>query len=320
LKDFTNIIFDGFEAKLPDETLAIITDLALQVGSPTYIKTPNFQKPAIKFVTPAISDSDSFSFNKRKRKNHRPAEIVNDSDWNTHKSFQPTKIEQKVGLDAQIDVIRSALNKMTDKNYKEQSQIVVSILGDVINDSSSADIMRIGRTIFEIASNNRFFSRLYADLYSELIQNFDIMREIFDENLNSFLELFKNIEHADSDKDYDNFCRVNLDNERRKSLAAFIVNLVSNSVLPEDKVVEISFDLMKQVLVLMKEENKRNEVDEMIENIAILYSKKLFTNCRVKVGDVGFTENIELLARCKVKMYPSLSSKSIFKCMDIVDM
>ena len=44
LKDFTDITFNGFDIKLPEETLVIITELSQQVGSPTYVKTPPFHK------------------------------------------------------------------------------------------------------------------------------------------------------------------------------------------------------------------------------------------------------------------------------------
>jgi hypothetical protein len=37
-------LFNGFDIKLPEETLVMITELSQQVGSPTYIKTPIFQK------------------------------------------------------------------------------------------------------------------------------------------------------------------------------------------------------------------------------------------------------------------------------------
>ena len=44
LEDVNQIIFNGFDFKLPDQTLEIISNLALQVGSPDYVKTPVFQK------------------------------------------------------------------------------------------------------------------------------------------------------------------------------------------------------------------------------------------------------------------------------------
>jgi len=74
----------------------------------------------------------------------------------------------------------------------------------------------------------------------------------------------------------------------------------------------------------MKENNKKNEVDEITENIAILYNKSIFENCSTEVdqkidGEL-FSEIVHRLSLCKVKTFPSLSNKSIFKYMDMIDM
>ena len=147
LQDFTNITFGGFDIKLPDETIQIITELATQVGSPTYIRTPTFQKRENNGVGFGLGTSNGIgnglgtsngtsagfgcdnSFKKKKRGN-RVSEVLNDDDWESLRSFQATEIVQKAGLDAQIDNIRSSLNKMTDKNYNEQSGKIVEILND----------------------------------------------------------------------------------------------------------------------------------------------------------------------------------------------
>ena len=42
-----DIAFNGFDIQLPDSTIKLIEGLTSQVGSPTYIKTPNFQKKEI---------------------------------------------------------------------------------------------------------------------------------------------------------------------------------------------------------------------------------------------------------------------------------
>ena len=44
LSNFQSISSNGFDFKIPDETIRIINELASQVGSPTYIKTPNFHR------------------------------------------------------------------------------------------------------------------------------------------------------------------------------------------------------------------------------------------------------------------------------------
>jgi hypothetical protein len=44
LQDFRTIISNGFQFELPDVTLKLINELSNEVGSPTYVKTPIFQK------------------------------------------------------------------------------------------------------------------------------------------------------------------------------------------------------------------------------------------------------------------------------------
>jgi len=312
LQDFTDITFDGFDAQLPAETLAIITELALQVGSPTYIKTPTFQKKKAKVETVE---------KKKHRGNNRGNEITNDEDWETLRTFQVTKIEQKVGVNIQVDAIRYCLNTMTCDNYDKQADDIIMILEKIVETSCSEDILSIGNAIFEFASNNRFYSKLYADLYTRIIHRFEIMKDIFDTNFNKFRELFQNIEYVDADSDYDGFCKMTTTNEKRKSLSAFFVNLTLTDIIKKDTLILITSDLLKRVLQLIKEPSKKNEVDEIFENIAILYNKRMFEDSNeVLENGLSFIKTIEWLASCKVKTFPSLSNKSIFKCMDMVDM
>ena len=49
LNDFNNLLFTGFNYELPAETIRIISELALEVGSPDYVKTPIFQKRENRF-------------------------------------------------------------------------------------------------------------------------------------------------------------------------------------------------------------------------------------------------------------------------------
>jgi hypothetical protein len=324
LQDFVDITFNGFDIALPDETLCIITDLAQQVGSPTYIKTPTFQKR--ENITKINNSSDIFNSNDlyKKKKRNKAMEVINDADWESIRTFQTTKIEQKVGIEAQLDLIRSWLNKMSDKMYTEPCEKIMEILNQLISDGTTEeDMLRIGNAIFDIASNNRFYSKLYADLYTTLIENYSIMRNIFNENLESFMQLFNSIEYVDPEKDYDKFCRVNKDNERRKALSTFFVNLTTNKIISEEKLQEMGCILLDKLLIFIKEQNRKNEVDEITENIAIiyLYNKQIFDDCDVLFNNGStFTEMIEVLATCKAKVYPSLSSKSIFKFMDLVEM
>jgi len=328
LQDFVNITFDGFDLKLPSETIDIIQELSTQVGSPTYIKTPVFQKRDKTKDSAAAAAAQQPKPGFRKKRSNKNMEI-NDSDWETLRTFHVTKLEQKVGLEAEIDVIRSHLNKMSDKNYDQMKTNIVDILDKFIEEGiSPEEMIHVSSTIFDIASNNRFFSKVYADLYSELIQKYEIMKEIFDKSFQTFIELFQVIEYVDPDVDYNKYCKVNKDNEKRKSLSAFFVNLSKIGVLKNEQLLDLTHKMLTTVSDLMKQEEKKSQVDEYMENIAILYNKDLFSG--VGSGSGGednyliegktIIETIKMLSLCKVKTYPSLSNKSIFKCMDIIDM
>jgi hypothetical protein len=210
---------------------------------------------------------------------------------------------------------------MTDKTYIDSVNKISDILDELIKEETSeSDMLRIGNAIFEIASNNRFFSKLYADLFTILLQKYQVMSGVFEKIFDTFLDIFKNIESASPEKDYDFYCKVNKNNERRKALSAFFVNLTSNGVINRDKLASINYQLLRQVLTYIEEADKKSEVDEMIENIAILYNKELYATCEEEIDGKTFSEIIEQLARSKAKDFPSLTNKSIFKCMDMVDM
>jgi hypothetical protein len=319
LNDFNNIINNGFNYNLPDATLKLISSLASEVGAPNYVKTPTFQKKDPLLVnneTLSLEIKPQFSHLKRK-KNNRNAEIINSEEWETMKSFQTTKIEQKQGVNAQVDIIRSHLNKLTDKTYLD---IRLKVF-EIINSISKQDIVNVSLIIFEIASTNRFYSKLYADIYSELIDNYEMMREVVDESLSKFSALFNNIQYVDPSVDYDKFCEINKNNEKRKSLATFFLNLMINNVIPKQKIIQIMSILLEQINTFISQENKKNEVDELAENISILFKKELYENetTNYLIGGSTIIEIINKIANSKAKDYKSLTSKTIFKFMDMVE-
>jgi len=325
LKDFTNITFDGFNYSLPENTILLISELSLEVGSPSYIKTPVFQKRENP-LKPVSSTSILGGALGKKRKSNRNIEVPNDADWEALRTFQTTTIEQKVGLEAQIDLLRSNLNKISEKSYVDIRNKIIELLDDLIAEEITSDeMMKVSKIIFEIASTNRFFSKLYADLYSDLINKYDVMKEVFTNCFDSFIELFNNIESGDADKDYDLFCKINKDNERRKALSTFFVNLMKNEIITSMDIKDLLCNLLTQLVTFIEEENKKNIVDELTENIALLYSKTLFhendgSEKKYTIREASVLEVVTRLANSKVKMYPSLSNKSIFKFMDMIEM
>jgi hypothetical protein len=317
LQDFNTIIFNGFNFTLSNDIIEKINELATQVGSPTYIKTPVFQKKDRSAESVA---SLSASNTKRRRD---ATKFNNGSGTDGEKLFNATKLVHKTGLDGDIDLIRSYLNKITDRTFADMKTNIIGLLDKLIeeNSISQADVMRISSYLFEFASTNRYFSKLYADLYTELVNKYECMKQTLDESFHSFLELFINIEYVDPDVNYDEFCRINKMNEKRKALSAFFINLSANKLLSHDKLVDLTHKMILRVVEYIPMSDKKAHVDEYTENIAILFNKSEYAKVTDKFID-GKTimETIQMLATSKPKTYPGLSSKCIFKYMDLIDM
>lgn len=325
LEKINEILYQGFEYSLPDETLKIISNLSSEVGSPDYIKTPVFQKRENPMkVEPSVYVKESSSGGNKKRRG-KANEIVNDDDWESLRTFQTTKIEEKTGIDNQIDNIRVSLNKMSDKNYIDMRNKIIDIIDNLIVENITDEEMgRVSAIIFDIASTNRFYSKMYADLYSDLSSKYDTMRNTFENNFKKFVDLFNVIEYVDPKVNYDKFCEINKANEKRKSLASFYLNLMNNGIIDKNQIMVITRNLLEQVYRYISLDDKKNEVDELTETVAILYKKDIYDDDDGDDYDQieGFTiyEVIEKIAKSKVKDYKSLTNKALFKFMDLIDM
>jgi hypothetical protein len=327
LEQIENIIFNGFDYEIPDNIMETISDLALKVGSPDYVKTPIFKKREnpmkVEPNSVAVTGTKE-SFGNKKKRGNKGMEILNNDDWDSLRTFQTTKIESKTGVDADFDSIRALINKITDKNYIDIRNKIVEIIEKMVTENSENVLSNIGTNIFDIASSNRYFSKIYADLYTDLSSKFDFIKYKYRENLDRFTELFNNIEYVDPNENYDRFCEINKINEKRKSLASFYINLMNNGIISKEEIMIITRNLLANIYKFISLENKKNEVEELTETIAILYKKQLYEDddaeCYDEIEGHNISEIIEKIANSKVKDYKSLTNKALFKFMDLIDM
>lgn len=320
LADFERIKNNGFSCPLSEKTIAIIQALADQVGSPEYIKTPQFIKRDV---------SDRKENGGRK---HRSYEAP-DEAWETVRNFKTTVIAKKEGIAAVIDQIRKHLNKMTAKTYESQrDNIIKEIEGitegvleksatnmSVVEDEEFInEINKIGEALFTIASGNSFYSTMYAKLYKELMAQFAFMKTIFETNFRKFSALFQDFAYCDPNKDYDQFCQNNKVNEKRRALSLFYINLMKEKLIDAGEIGKILEQLKNKMVSSIKELDQKNIVDEMTEIIYII-----IVNGHEQLQDLddysGIEEFVNAMAGYKPTSFPSITNKTIFKFMDILD-
>jgi hypothetical protein len=240
------------------------------------------------------------------------------------------------GIEKRIDTIRSLLNKLTDATYGVIESEILSEVNNIIrggqDDGADADaddnggdideenINKIAHSIFNTASSNMFYSALYAKLFKQLVQCHDVFTKVFEKSYSEFVGLFKKVEYVDPNVDYNKFCEVTKMNDKRKAMSMFIINLMKESMLESDSVVDIITELQEMVNSYIKQANKTNELEELNENIFILLTNGKGVLSSHEKWD-SIVSHIKFLSILKVKMkeYPSVNNKLIFKNMDMLE-
>jgi hypothetical protein len=320
LQDYSELRFAGYDYKLPDGVNAIIKKLVAEFGTSSTQEARTVDGNDSKFKKPGYFN------NSRKPKRND----VSEDTWEKQKAFKATVIEKKEGIEKSINDIRICLNKISNKNYETQRDAIVEYINSITrqgDDSSDDDdektynpndINSISTAIFEIASTNKFYSELYATLYKELIEKFAVFRD----NVDLIIENYKNdihkIKFVDPNTEYDKFCDNNKLNDKRKAMSMFIVNLMKKGVLEKSTISEIILYLEDIVAKNVDIENMVYEIEEITENLFILV-----TESAVDFKGTGVWEtimaNITLFSKYKAKEHLSISSRAIFKYMDILD-
>ena len=263
-----------------------------------------------------VEDNDISKSNYyRNKKNYN-----NNVQWQNIRNFQKTKIV-KNDLDFNI---KNILNKITDNNYEIQKMELFSIINNINKDEKyenyEKNLINIYNKIIEIIKNNIYFSAIYARLYREL---FEINPFFFDKivkesnNLVEYLLLVDNKDIRDNkdnkdDTNYNILCRHNKNNDEKKSILMFFVNIFKN----DEKNFTILINILDNILDALENninsENEKNNNEDLTELIFIL-----FTN--IDNLDNKYLEKIKKISEYKVKNYLGLSNKIIFKLMDILD-
>lgn len=289
LNEFNSILFDNFQYKLQQSIYDTILDLSVKLGITTNPK--------------------------KEDRNRKVRPNKTEETWEHIKPFKATiVIENKEGS---MNEIRICLNKISTKNYETNKNLIIDSMDSLVE--NPVELEKVANAIFDIASTNKFFSEIYADLYKCLIEKFQVFRHVLNVFLFKFTDSMRNIKYVDQKDDYDAFCKYNKSNDYRKATSVFIVNLVKKNVLDKELLLKIVIEIQNILLEYIDIENKSNEVDEISENIFLMVTE---SHSIMKMDELWKSQvmvTIQNLSKMKVKEKKSLSSRAIFKYMDIMD-
>ena len=203
----------------------------------------------------------------------------------------------------------------------EVNEEISNNLDKVIASSpAKEDLLKIGTSVFEIASSNKFYSSVYAELYEKFIKKDPVFEDIFQKNFTDFVEIFTTIRYVDPDEDYTEFCKVNKENEKRRALSLFFVNLMKCHIASQESIISIIKSLQKMMKDNIKSPDCKHIVEEITEVLFVIISSGSEILDEHDEWDEIY-EFIKEISEIKGKsdVYPSISNKIIFKHMDMID-
>lgn len=237
IEQFNDIEKTSNIEELNNTTIKIINNIAKKVGSATYKKTPIFRK-----------------------KRFEPK----------NNNFKKTNFEAKLNeQEIIIDKIRNLLNKLTKNNYDEMKEEIIINIKHFSYSKNNIVLINICKEIFHISSINKFWCDIYADLVSDLIDSFPVMKGICENNFNLFLNIFEKIE-VGKEEDYDNFCNINKVNEKRRALSKFYTCLNKKEILSNKNITDILKKLLNLVETEINKKDNKKIIEEIFENILII--------------------------------------------------
>jgi hypothetical protein len=217
-------------------------------------------------------------------------------------------------------------------------------MDDTTEEHNTVAVMnRVALSIFNTASSNAFYSEIYARLFRDLMAQdsssgdgatatataspYAVFRELFERNLETFMSLFETIEYCDPKKNYDKFCDINKANEKRKAMSLFIVNLMKIGIVEKTQVLALMRQIQELMYSNMRQEGKTNEVDELAENLYIMVKHgHSFLSAADADADADAAESFKVrveqiteISKLKLKSKPSITNKTIFRHLDMLD-
>ena len=221
--------------------------------------------------------------------------------------IKKTVIQKK---QTEIAQIIKLLNKMSEQNY---DKLKVEMFELVKSIEEIEDIHKITNTIFNIASTNVFYSKIFSKLYTDLIPLNKEFFFVFQTHYDGYLNELNKIEYISSTTDYDKFCDYNKEIDKMDSMLSFFINLMKNNICSVDNIANLCISLQKKLNagIEIKEQQEHNE--KMLNAIYIIIKESidyLIFNGQMEI----INQNIEYITN-----HPKITPKIRFKCMDLKD-
>lgn len=231
--------------------------------------------------------------------------------------FKCTVIKKKEGDEKIINDIRSSLNKLSDKNYDTQLELLIENIDLLIEDKDDKNITNIMELLIDISSGNSYLSNLYAKLWKCLIEKYGNNNYI-DMLFDKYTNLINNIEYMDPNIDYDKHCKINKVNDKRKNITTFMVNLLQENVITKEYCINVINNVIDDIENNIIDNIPEYKNDELVEILKVLVTNSV-SILKTHNSWKNIHDYIVDISNKKKKDLNSISTRTLFKFMDMRD-
>jgi len=219
--------------------------------------------------------------------------------------LKPVKVIQKTisDHDQKLIDIKSLLNKLSAENIP----VISSKISELIKLSTDESIFQ---QIFEISYKNKFFSKNYSLLVISLCETNDSFNDFVNKNTCKLYTLYDDMNYISPNANYNEYCENVKKTDERSSYGCFYANLCASGFIEISEIKKFTDYLTGKISLLMNEEDKTHEIEEIADVIFLI----------INIVNVELDYDLlETISKTKNKTFKGITNKTIFKCMDIMD-
>lgn len=214
--------------------------------------------------------------------------------------FKPAKYihaQREIKEDPVIE-IKSNLNKLTSNNMITIASNILHLINEETNE-----------IIFDICYKNKFLSKVFSELIIIISEKNTMFGPFVRNKFQCIYDMFENIKYV-PDTNYNEYCDNVKDTENRISFCCLFAHLSLNNFIEMSQIEHFISYLLEKVDNMIDEDDKKNDIDEILDVVFIVSDIiKIIPSHKI----------IKTISSSNNKSFKSLTSKSIFKCMDILD-
>jgi|TARA_B110000879_G_scaffold84710_1_gene117110 hypothetical protein len=297
LDQFTDIGLNLNKHILPDDVLSVYDKLLKDLNINT--RTVEYEQREKRY---------------KRQKNNKP-ELLSSGKV---VEFKQKEVVVKTDYEKIMINIRASLNKLSSKNYDTQTELLRSYLDELSSLNDESYFMECSNYLFDVASKNKFYSEMYANLYVELSKLYPIFEERKEQFIIDCIEGLDTITYIDETQDYEGFCKNNKQNDIRRSMNTFLIHLYKKKQCNIQCILKMTTAIFDKIEVNKNTASQVHVIEELTENLYIFISELIREFKQHTSWDI-ILNNLTEYTNIKVSDYPGLTTRIKFKFMDMMD-